>query len=47
MKLNIQKDRKEIAKIIERNMELLKDNPKGMGQEIADGILLYLIEKKK
>ena len=47
MKLNIQKDRKEIARIIERNMKLLKKNPKGMSQEIADAILLYLIEKRK
>lgn len=46
MKLNIQKDRIEIAKIIERNLKLLKKNPK-ISQEIADCILLYLIEKKK
>ena len=47
MKLNIQKDRLEISRIIFRNMKLLKKNPGIMSQEIADAILLYLIEKKR
>ena len=42
-KLNIKKDRKEIARIIKINLPLLNKNPKIMCQEIADCILAYLI----
>ena len=42
-KLNIKKDRKEIARIIRINLPLLNKNPKMMCQEIADCILAYLI----
>ena len=43
-KLNIKKDRKEIARIIEVNLPLLNKN-KFMCQEVADAILMYMIEK--
>lgn len=46
MILNIKKDRKEIAKIIEINLPLMNKN-KMMCQEIADVILVYLIKRGK
>ncbi len=46
MKLQIKKDRTEISKIIQVNIPLLIKNPR-MSQEVADAILLYLIEKEK
>ena len=42
IKLDIKKDRKEIARIIELNLPLMNKN-KLMCQEIADTILAYLI----
>ena len=45
MKLNIKKDRIEIARIIDVNLELMNKNHM-MCQEVADAIMLYLIEKE-
>ena len=47
MKLNIKKDRKAIKDIIHKNLELIKiaKNKDNICQELADAILLYLIEK--
>ena len=42
MKINIKKDRKEIAEIIRKNLPLMNIN-KNMCQEVADAILCYLI----
>lgn len=42
-KLNIKKDRKEIARIIRVNIPLLNMNSKMFSQEIADCIIAYLI----
>ena len=41
-KINIKKDRKEIARIIEINLPLMNMN-KAMCQQIADCILCYMI----
>jgi hypothetical protein len=41
-KINIKKDRKEIAKIIRVNMPLMNANPR-MCSEVADCIIAYLI----
>lgn len=41
-KLNIKKDRKEIARMIEVNLPLMRRN-KSMCQDVADAILVYLI----
>lgn len=46
MKIEVKKDRKEIAEIIKRNINLLRANP-NLSQEIADCILLYFIEKEE
>ena len=43
-KINIKKDRKEIARIIEINLSLMNKN-KLMCQEIADTILVYLMRE--
>ena len=47
MKLNIKKDRKAIKDIILNNIKLIETagNKDGICQELADAILLYLIEK--
>lgn len=42
-KINIKKDRKEIARIIKINLPLINKNPEMMCQEIADCILVYLL----
>lgn len=44
MEINVKKDRKEIERIIRINLPLMNKNKK-MCQEIADCILVYLIEK--
>ena len=41
--MNVKKDRKEIAKIIEVNLPLMNKN-KMMCQEVADAIMVYFIE---
>ena len=46
MKLNIKEDRKEINKIIENCLPLMKINSK-ITQDCADSILVYLIDKNK
>ena len=46
MKLNIEKDRREIKKILERNRVFMYKN-KNICEDIADCILLYFIEKEK
>jgi len=46
MKLNIKEDRKEINKIIENCLPLMKINSK-ITQDCADSILVYLIEKEE
>ena len=40
--INVKKDRKEIARIIELNLPLMNKN-KMMIQEVADAILCYMI----
>ena len=45
-KLNIKKDRKEISRIIRINLPLMNKN-KNMCMDIADCILVYLIEGQK
>lgn len=45
MKLDVKKDRKEINKIIENILPLMKLN-KNLTQECADCIIVYFIEKK-
>ena len=44
--INVKKDRKEINKIIENILPLMKLN-KRMTQDCADAILVYFIEKEK
>lgn len=41
-KINIKKDRIEVAKIIERNISLINQN-KSICQDVADSIIAYLI----
>ena len=43
VKLNIKKDRLEIAKILRNNADIMAKNPKWC-QEVADCILVYLID---
>jgi len=45
MKLDVKKDRKEINKIIENCLPLMKLN-KMITQECADAILIYFVEKE-
>jgi len=42
IKINIKKDRKEIARIIKVNLPLMNMN-EGMCQDVADCIIVYLI----
>ena len=46
MKINVRKDRKEIERIIRINLPLMNLNNK-MCQDIADAILVYLVDKKE
>lgn len=46
MKVEVKRDREEIAQIIMKNIELLKLNNK-IAYDLADCILLYFIEKKQ
>ena len=46
MKTNIKQDRKAIAKIIENNLSLMYSDKRAI-QEVADAILVYMIDKKK
>jgi len=46
MKLNVKKDRKEINKIIENVLPLMKMN-KNLTQDCADCIIVYFIEKEE
>lgn len=43
IEINVKKDRKEIANIIEINVPLLIKNPKLISQELADCIIGYLV----
>jgi len=45
-KINVKKDRKEIARIIKVNLPLMNQNEM-MIDNVADAIILYLIENKK
>ena len=46
MKIEVKKDRKEINKILENTLPLMKLN-KNLTQDCADCILLYFIKKEE
>jgi len=46
MKINVIEDRKEIERIIRINLPLMNKN-KRICQDIADAILVYLVDKKE